>query len=173
MDSGVWMGLGIFAALFAFGWAYYTIKQNVKRNILFKNQYEQQKLLTHQNRIFITNTTVEQVKRSLARHIHIDDSVKGAFVGGKYQITKQTDNYIEYKHTSSFMVGGDGDEFTASVSFNATGSELRAVFGINSWHEKDGVTRRAGIEAMRELLKAVESAFKAVDLNVRISTVQK
>jgi hypothetical protein len=78
-------------------------------------------------------------------------------------------NRIIFKHTSKIGTGGSGDEFTASVTFSQVfPTTVRAEVSIDRWREKDGVTRRAGIQAMENFMNTVTAAFRAVDPAVRI-----
>ena len=173
MDSAALIGIGGFIGLCIFFWIYYWAKEKLKRNVFFKGQYEEQKQLTHQNMIITTNASKDRIFESLNNEIKIDDSVKGAFKGGIYKCTKKTDNYIEYLHTSSIYTGGEGDEFSSSVLLKEENEKIKAIVSINRWREKDGVTRKAGIEAMKEFYSSVERAFKNIDSNAKVEYVNK
>jgi hypothetical protein len=162
-------GLLIFAVLIGLSFAYYWIKQNVKRNIFFKDQYERQKTLTHRNLVLDTAASMQTVQNSLAQHLPDDSTARAAFSGGAMRVRMEHPERIVYHHTSKFFTGGSGDEFTASVTFKPleTG-HLRAVVSIDRWREKDGVTRRAGISAMENFMGTVVNAFRAVDPAVQV-----
>lgn len=84
------------------------------------------------------------------------------------KVKSETDLKSVYRHTSKISTGGDGDEFTASVTFNPTeGHVMRATVSIDEWREKDGVTRRAGIKALDEFIDKTVAAFRAVGPNIR------
>ncbi len=172
MNEGILYGLGGFALLFVFFWLYYSIKQKAKRNLFFKKQYEEQLALTHQEVVFTTAASAKQVRQALSVHIPLDDSVKGTFLGGRYKM-KEEANRLIYERSSSIKTTGEGDAFTGSVTFIPQENGLRAVARIERWREKDGVTRRAGIEAMRGFIEAVKAAFREADPNVRIELVKQ
>jgi hypothetical protein len=48
------------------------------------------------------------------------------------------------------------------------GGRVRAVASIDRWREKDGVTRRAGVNAMENFMNTVVASFRAVDPAVQI-----
>ena len=173
MDSAALIGIGGFIGLCIFFWIYYWVKEKLKRNVFFKGQYEEQQKLTHQNMIIITTASKEKIFESLDNEIKIDDSVKGAFKGGIYKCTKRTDSYIEYLHTSSIYTGGEGDEFSSSISLKEEEGNTKVIVSINRWREKDGVTRKAGIEAMKEFYSSVEKAFRNIDSNIKIEYTSK
>lgn len=168
MSEGIIYGLGGVVFLFAFFWLYYTVKQKAKRGLFFKKQYEEQLSLTQQDVVFTTSASVERVRQALAIHIPLDDSVKGAFLGGRYKV-KEEANRLVYERSSSLKTAGEGDAFTGSVTFVPQETGLRAVARIERWREKDGVTRRAGIDAMRQFIEAVKAAFREADPNVQIA----
>lgn len=152
------------AILFGLSWLYYTVKEKAKRNLLFKNQYETQKALTHGNMLITTTAAIDDVRASLDRYLAPDDSVRAVFIGGAIKLVSRDETTSVYKHISKITTGGGGDEFTASVTFlPPADSAQRAIVSIDCWREKDGVTRRAGIQAMQKFMSAVVSAFKEVD----------
>jgi hypothetical protein len=157
------------AALFTVSWIYYSVKQNVKRNLLFRDQYTRQRVLTHRNLVVTTSASIADVKRSLAEHVVVDDSVRGAFTGGATTLQSQSPTKLVYHHSSRITTGGRGDEFTASITFAPIDPGLvRAVVSIDRWREKDGVTRRAGIKAMEDFVNAAAAAFQAADPRARL-----
>ena len=157
--------LGFALIIFIIGFVY----PKLKREIFSRSRYEKQQSFTHQARVFVTTASVEQIKIALGRYIMTDDSVTGAFAGGKYSIVNETATKITYRHSGSLMVGGQGDEFTASVTFYADENELKAKVSIDSWREKSGVTRNAGIRAMEDFINTVIAAFEEVDSNVKMT----
>ena len=164
----VFIGLGLFAALVVVCMIYGHFKQKAKRKI-FKGKYEEQKSLTHNATIVQTASTIAQVKQSLKETIPTDDSAKAAFLGGRLKIQSETDNYIEYYHTSHFKVSGEGDEFTGSVAFEPTETGLTVTIRIEKWREKDGITQKAGIEAMRKFVELAKTAVLNTDPNAKVS----
>lgn len=158
------------AVIFGVGWLYYSVKIVAKRNIVFKDQYEQQRALTHSKLVLTTVAPLCDVQSSLAHHIPDDRSARATFFGGAMRATVQHPNRIVYEHIAKISTGGDGDWFTASVTFESVPpTQLRAVVSIDRWREKDGVTRRAGIDAMQSFVSAVVTAFRAVDPDVQVS----
>ena len=67
------------AILFGLSWLYYTVKEKAKRNLLFKNQYETQKALTHGDMLITTTAAIDDVRASLDRYSAPDDSVRAVF----------------------------------------------------------------------------------------------
>jgi hypothetical protein len=85
------------------------------------------------------------------------------------KVRMESPNRIVYQHQGKITTGGEGDNFTASVTFESvTPSQLRAVVSIDRWREKDGVTRRAGIAAMQNFMNTVVTAFQSVDPAVQV-----
>jgi hypothetical protein len=123
--------------------------------------------------VITTKASKKEIFDSLDKEIKVDDSAKGAFLGGVLKCTKRTDDYIEYLHISKFTTGGDGDEFSASISLKEEQEIIKAVISINRWKEKDGVTRKAGIEAMQDFFSSVQKAFKNIDKDAKIEYLQK
>lgn len=143
--------------------------QHLKRNVVFKGRYEQEKALVHHNRVYDTTASLAQVVTSLGRHIPTDDTVMGNIAGDKYQIKSQTADRIVYHHSSKWTVNGNDDEFTASITFSQNGTDLHGVLSIDNWRENAGVTRPPGLRAMQAFIDLVTAAFQAVDPNVRLS----
>ncbi len=167
--AGVIFAVLFFGALLAAGWLYYYIKEQAKRKLFFRAQYERQKALTHQYLILTTVAPMQDLLSSLAHHIPDDRSTRAAFMGGAMKVHLENPWRIIYQHRSKITTGGDGDAFTASVNFEPIdASRLRAVVSIDRWREKDGVTRRAGINAMENFMNTVVTAFRAVDPAVHI-----
>jgi hypothetical protein len=76
---------------------------------------------------------------------------------------------VIFHHTSHITAGGSSDEFTASVTFHQLDARrLQAVVSIDRWREKDGVTRRTGINAMQNFMNTVVASFHAVDPAVQV-----
>lgn len=158
------------AALFGGSWLYYAAKTKAKRSIFFKGQYERQRALTHQNLILVTSAPMDVVQSSLARCIPDDRSARTAFLGGAMRVRMENPQRIVYQHISKITTGGSGDQFTASITFEQLSpQQLRAVTSIDRWREKDGVTRRAGVDAMQDFMNSVVVAFQAVDPMVQVS----
>lgn len=163
-------GILILAALFGIIWLYYTVKQKAKRNIFFRDQYEQQKALTLHNMVITTTAPINDVQWSLSRHIPHDQSARASFVGNAMHVRMDGPNRIVYKHIGKITTGGNGDEFTASITFEPLETDrLRAVVSIDRWREKDGVTRRAGIDAMAKFMNDTVAAFQACDPAAQVS----
>jgi hypothetical protein len=159
-----------FAVLFGGSWLYCTAKSSAKRNLLFKGQYERQKSVTHRNLHLTTSASMQAVQASLAQHIPDDRSARAAFLGGAMRVRMENPNRMVYEHISKFTTGGDGDRFTGSVTFTQIGpSQLQAEVSIDRWREKDGVTRRAGIDAMQNFMNTVVAAFRSVDPAVQVA----
>jgi len=145
----------------------------IKRNTVAKGRYETELSLTGQAISFTTTASLDQVKRSLDNYLPTDDSVTGSFVGGKYKKIVVNANHLQYHHSSHITVGGSGDEFTASITFQQRENGLMALLQIDRWREKNGVTRQAGIKAMQEFVDTVKSAFLAADRSCSIKTIGK
>ncbi|MDH6244902.1 hypothetical protein [Mycobacterium sp. OTB74] len=167
--SGVGFAVLFFGGLFGVSWVYSTIKKKAKRNIFFRDQYARQRQLIDRNVILMTTASIDSVVASLAHFIPNDTSVKAAFLGGGMRVHMESPNRIIFKHASKIGTGGSGDEFSASVTFNQVSrATVRAEVSIDRWREKDGVTRRAGIQSMENFINTVTAAFRAVDPAVRI-----
>lgn len=167
--SGVAFAVLFFGGLFGLSWMYYTLKEKAKRNIFFRDQYARQRQLIDRDLILTTTASIDSVVASLAQFIPNDTSAKAAFLGGSMRVHMESPTRIIFKHTSKIGTGGSGDEFTASVTFNQVfPTTVRAQVSIDRWREKDGVTRRAGIQAMENFISTVTAAFRAVDPAVRI-----
>lgn len=159
-----------FIVLFGSSWLYYTAKAKAKRSVFFKDQYERQKALTHRNMVLTTSASIHDVQASLAQHIPDDRSARAAFLGGAMRVRMDAPNHIVYEHISKITTGGGGDRFSGSVTFDQISpTRLQAVVSIDRWREKDGVTRRAGIDAMQNFMQTVVTAFRAVDPAVQVS----
>jgi hypothetical protein len=158
-----------FIVVFGASYLYYFLKQKAKRNLLFKGQYEQQKSLTHRNMVLVSGAPIAALQSSLASFIPDDSSARAVFMGGAMRVRMESPTRIVFKHLSKITTGGDGDAFTASVTFDQTdANRVRAVVSIDTWREKDGVTRRAGIAAMESFMNNVVAAFRAVDPSVLV-----
>lgn len=161
----------VIAVLLGGSWLYYSVKQNAKRGLFFRQQYERQKAITHRNMVLTTAAPMQAVQTSLAQYLPDDRSARAAFLGGAMRVRMDNPNRIVYQHTSRITTGGGGDQFTASVTFEPLNpGRLRAVVSIDRWREKDGVTRRAGIAAMENFMNTVVAAFRAVDPTVQVAT---
>ncbi|KAA0018533.1 hypothetical protein [Antrihabitans cavernicola] len=159
-----------FAVIFGVSWVYATVKTKAKREVFFKEQYDTQRSLTHSDLHITTNATVEAIRHSLDKHIPADESAKAVFFGGSMKKTHQTDFRTVWQHRSKITTGGDGDEFTASVTFRPENNRTHAVVSIDRWREKDGITRRAGIRVMQQFMDAAVAAFKETDPNAHVET---
>lgn len=160
-----------FIVLFGGSWLYYTAKAEAKRSVFFRDQYERQKALTHRNMVLTTTASIDAVQTSLAQHIPDDRSARAAFLGGAMRVRMENPNRIVYEHISKITTGGGGDRFSGSLTFDQISpTSLQAVVSIDRWREKDGVTRRAGIDAMQNFMQTVVAAFRAVDPAVRVSS---
>lgn len=62
-------------------WLFELIKETLKRNVFFKNQYEEQKKYTDRNIIITTSASKEKIFESLEKEIKIDDSPKWVIKG--------------------------------------------------------------------------------------------
>ncbi|KAA0024915.1 hypothetical protein [Antrihabitans cavernicola] len=160
----------LFVAIFIGGsYLYYAAKQRAKRKVFFKHQYDSQRSLTHRNLVITTTADIKDVRRSLDRHVVSDDSARAVFFGGAIKVQNRSDLRTVYQHSSKITSGGDGDHFSASITFRPPKDDhLSAVISIDQWREKDGVTRRAGIKAMQQFMDSVVAAFRAADPNIQI-----
>jgi hypothetical protein len=158
-----------FVVLIGGSYLYYFVKQQAKRNLFFKGQYERQKSLTHRNMVLISAAPMDALQSSLAHYIPDDSSARAAFLGGAMKVRMESPTRIVFNHLSKITTGGDGDAFAASVTFQqADAHRVRAVVSIDNWREKDGVTRRAGLTAMEDFMNTVVAAFRAVDPALRV-----
>jgi hypothetical protein len=158
-----------FVVIFGIAWVYAIVKRNAKRSVFFKGQYERQKALTHRNMVLVSAAPLSALQSSLAQHIPNDDSAKASFLGGAMRVRMEGPTRIVFNHLSHITTGGSGDSFTASVTFATVDARhVRAVVSIDRWREKDGVTRRAGLNAMEQFMNNVVNAFRAVDPAVQV-----
>ena len=85
----------------------------------------------------------------------------------KYAISRTKDNRIEQwlcRYAGKPHVPGKGDEFTASIIFSGYGENGTSLsMEILRWREKNGVTRKAGLKAMRGFLNEVYNAVRKID----------
>lgn len=159
----------VIAVLLGGSWLYYSVKAKAKRNLFFSGQYERQKALTHRNLILTTTAPMDAIQSSLAYHLPDDRSARAAFLGGAMRVRMENPHRVVFHHTSHITAGGSSDEFTASVTFRQLDpSRLQGVVSIDRWREKDGVTRRTGINAMESFMNTVIAAFRAVDPAVHV-----
>lgn len=163
--------IAVIAAVFAICWVYAVVKEKAKRGVFFREQYEREKAVTRHDLVLTTTAPIQVVQSSLARYLPDDRSARAAFLGDVMQVHLDGPNRIVYDHTPKITTPGEGDRFTASVTFKPFGSgRLRAVVSIDCWREKDGVTRRAGIAAMEKFMTTVVTAFRAVDPAVQVDS---
>lgn len=167
--EGIVFVIGFFVVIFALAWVYSTLKSAAKRKIFCKGQYERQRHMIDNDLVLTTVAPMPAVMDSLSRYIPDDRSAKSAFLGGAMRVTMEGSNRLVFNHMSKFTTGGGGDRFAASVTFEQLDPQrLRAVVSIDEWRENDGVTRRAGVDAMEKFRNEVVTAFRAVDPNVHI-----
>lgn len=157
----------IFTALYMI---YYEVKKTLKRKVFQKGQYEEEKRLVRTRVVMVTKVPKVNVIDALDRFIPLDYSAKGTFFGGVYRCEDTEDKRI-YIHISKITSGGDGDEFEAEVYFSQQDNQLKVVGKITRWRECDGVTRKAGVEAMNKFLKNMEQAFHYADSNAEIDVI--
>lgn len=160
--------VGIFAVSFLYVW----IKEKAKKNIFFKEQYQMQRNLTENAYVFTYHGTIEQLKAAIKNRIPVDNSFSANFVGGNYTIKSETADEITFLHGAKITTGGGGDEFTATIKFSQTENASRAVAQIIRWKVHDGVTRKAGIQAMQAFFNSVSLAVKDVDANSSVNIVK-
>ena len=170
--EGIGYGLLAVVVLFAVSYLYLKIKEKAKKNIFFKEQYEMQKNLTENAYVFTYQGTTEQLKSAIKSRIPVDNSFSANFVGGNYTITSETSDEITFLHGAKITTGGGGDEFTATIKFSQTENASRAVAQIIRWKVHDGVTRKAGIQAMQAFFNSVSLAVKDVDANSSVNIVK-
>lgn len=161
-----------FVGIIAITFLYYWIKEKAKKNIFFKDQYEMQKNLTENSYVFTYQGTVEQLKEAIKNRIPVDNSFSANFVGGNYIIKSETADEITFLHGAKITTGGGGDEFTATIKFSQTEDAACAVARIIQWKVHDGVTRKAGIQAMQGFFNSVSLAVKDVDKNSSVNVVK-
>ena len=173
MDSGSLMVQVIIAVvvILAASWIYSTIKEKAKREVFFKGQYDEQKSFTHRDTIVETGASLEDARTAVVARFPVDMSAKAAFSGGNYKLVGDESNKLTYRRTSSITNLNSGDEFTASVRFAPSEPDgpLRVIVSIEQWREHDGVTRRAGIAAMKEFFDAVVQAIHEIDPGAQVS----
>ena len=172
MGKGILYGFLLFGILFVLSFIYLKIKEKAKKEVFFKEQYEMQKKLTENAYVFSYNGTTEQIKSALKIRIPTDNSFEANFVGGNFRIQSETENEIIYFHGAKITTGGGGDEFTASVKFIKNDNLNKVVASITQWRVKDGVTRKAGIQAMQGFFNSVSLAVKDVDPNSKLDIVK-
>ena len=172
MGKGILYGFLFFGAVFVLSFLYLKIKEKAKKEVFFKEQYEMQKKLTENAYVFHYIGTVEQIKSALRVRIPTDNSFGANFVGGNFRIKSETENEIVYFHGAKITTGGGGDEFTASVKFIHNENINKVVASITQWRVKDGVTRKAGIQAMQGFFNSVSLAVKDVDSNSKLEVVK-
>lgn len=143
-----------------------VIKEKLKRNVFQKDRYDEEQRLTKTRIRLQTNVARKEIESALDRYIPTDSSVKGAIVGDTYKCTSLS-NGREYLHRSKITSNG-GDAFNGRVIFAEQDGGLVATGQITEWYEHDGVTGKAGIEAMREFMDNIERAFRAADPNGKI-----
>ena len=160
--------VGVFAVSFVYVW----LKEKAKKNIFCKEQYEMQKNLTENAYVFTYQGTTEQLKSAIKNRIPVDNSFSANFVGGNYTINSETADEITFLHGAKITTGGGGDEFTATIKFSQTEKASRAVAQIIRWKVHDGVTRKAGIQAMQGFFNSVSLAVKDVDANSSVNIVK-
>ncbi len=167
--EGIVFVIGFFAVIIGISWGYYTLKSVAKRKLFFKGQYERQRAMIDNDLVLTTVAPMPAVMDSLSRYIPDDRSAKAACLGGAMRVTMEGPNRLVYTHLPKFTTGGGGDRFAASVTFEQSGpQQLQAVVSIDEWRENDGVTRRAGIDAMERFRNEVVAAFRAVDPNTTV-----
>lgn len=171
--SGTATSILLVIALFGVTFLYITIKKKAKQEIFFKDQYKEQKNLTENAYLYKASATEDAVRAALKKHIPTDDSFSANFVGGNCRIAAQNDNSITYLHTAKITTGGNGDEFTASVTFGKTESGVDVLAQIVSFRVKDGVTRKAGIQAMQDFFDSVRRAVTEADPNASSEIIKK
>ena len=160
-SNGMLFGLIIVVGLFAVTFLYLSVKKTLKRNVFCKKQYEEQKRLVGKEYVYRTGAPRYILKAMVKNAIPVNNSFSAKVKGGNYRILSETEGNITYQHMSKLTVGGDGDEFTAWISFFDTPNGCSVAACIERWREKDGVTRKAGLEAMREFYGYVENAVRA------------
>ena len=170
--EGIGYGILAVVVLFAVSYLYLKIKEKAKKNIFFKEQYEMQKNLTENAYVFTYQGTTEQLKSAIKKRIPIDNSFSANFVGGNYTISSETSDEITFLHGAKITTGGGGDEFTATIKFSQVENASRAVAQIIRWKVHDGVTRKAGIQAMQGFFNSVSLAVKDVDANSSVNIVK-
>ena len=171
--EGIGYGILAVVALFAVSYLYLKVKEKAKKKIFFKEQYEMQKNLTGNLYVFDTAAPIETIKEALSKRIQTDDSFSANFFGGNYRITAQAADSITYLHGAKITTGGGGDEFSAKVFFMQIENGLKVIAEIIQWRVKDGVTRKAGIQAMQNFFNSVSLAVKDADPNATLKIIQK
>lgn len=92
----------------------------------------------------------------------VEKSIGAQITCGNYELLAYEPNKLVYKRHSNFTTGGSSDEFTVSIVFKEQNNgNACVVVSMQSWIKNDGISHRAGIEAMRtsyyEIIESVTS----------------
>jgi len=161
MGYGILIVIGLFVVVYL----YTKIKEKAKQNIFFKEQYETQKALTERSYVYHSAADAETIKTAIKKHIPTDDSFAANLKGGNYTIEAETPDSITYLHGAKITTGGGGDQFTANVTIRQNNGVSEITAQILRWRVHDGVTRKAGIQAMQDFYDRVRLAVMETEAN--------
>lgn len=140
-----------------------SVAVRITRKARLKDYQREQELTNH---VVSIETTIDkaQLQKALRKKMRL-----------KYFFSKSSDpNVWQCHYPGKPLTAGRGDEFTANLYFDDSSENKTIIYAeFVRWREKNGVTRKRGLNAMQTFIDTIWSVVHGIDTSANMDTVKR